>query len=264
MIKVDKDFDNIPFILNSTNRKEAFDKNIEDKAFNHGKTLYKPEELKNRLYTIYNKKCVYCEDTLLNAPKHIEHYRPKNIYYWLSYSWDNLLLCCGSCNSSKGVNFDTINEKVKYNNEPYSDIHHLGNKYDTLEQPMLINPEKENVIDEIVFSRDAEISSQNDRVKYTIETCNLNREELLELRIEILNDFIQLVNGYHLLLDAENSKDKKMLVQSFIPLVQKFINDCSNENKFYSFRYFILNNIDLFFDEKVSNILKYLIVKLSK
>ncbi|MEA2099101.1 MAG: hypothetical protein U9P72_03130, partial [Campylobacterota bacterium] len=90
MIKVEKDFNDIPKILNSKNRKDAFIQSLKDKAFNHGKILYKPQELKNRLYKIYNLKCVYCEDTLLNVPKHIEHYRPKDIYYWLAYSWDNL------------------------------------------------------------------------------------------------------------------------------------------------------------------------------
>ena len=84
MIKIEKDFANIPKILQSKNREEAFDKNVKDKKFNHGKTLYKPDELKNRLHKIYNFKCAYCEDTLLNAPKHIEHYRPKDTYYWLA------------------------------------------------------------------------------------------------------------------------------------------------------------------------------------
>lgn len=104
MIKVEKDFANIPKILSSQNRKDAFNKNVKDKAFNNGKTLYKPNKVKARLHKIYNLKCVYCEDSLLNSPKHI--------YYWLAYSWDNLLLCYTSCNRSKGVNFKTINQKI--------------------------------------------------------------------------------------------------------------------------------------------------------
>lgn len=263
MIKVEKDFDNIPDILNSSNRKEAFEKNIQDEAFNHGKSLYKPDGLKSRLHNIYNFKCVYCEDSLLNAPKHVEHYRPKDIYYWLAYSWDNLLLCCTSCNSSKGINFETANSKVEYNQESFDNIHSLGSTYDGLEKPKLVNPERDDILQEIVFNKDAEISSENDRIDYTITTCNLNRGELIKLRIEILNDFVQLVNDYYLQLDADKNVDKTSLIKSFIPLVRKFIEDCNKEKKFYSFRYFIINNIDVFFaNDKIVKIINHLITNI--
>ena len=266
MIKVKKDFNTVPDILNSDNRKKAFKNNIRDKNFNHGTSLYKPDELKKQLHEIYNLKCVYCEDSLLNAPKHVEHYRPKDIYYWLGYSWDNLLLCCGSCNSSKGINFKTINDKVKYNNENYENIHKLGDDYDKSEKPELINPEKDDIIKYIIFNRDAEISSENRRVIYTIETCNLNRDELLKLRIEIVNDFIQLVNSYYLQFDESSPSDKSELVKSFVPLVQKFIKDCNKEKKFYSLRYYMIKNIELFFnyeDKRIINILNHLFLKLN-
>lgn len=264
MIKVKKDFNNIPDILNSNNRKEAFDKNINNKAFNHGKNLYKPNKLKNRLHKIYHLKCAYCEDSLFNAPKHIEHYRPKDIYYWLAYSWDNLLLCCTSCNSSKKLNFKTINEKINYTDETFDEIHNLRDKYDELEKPLLVNPEKDDILKDIVFDKYAKISSNNDRVKYTIETCNLNRNELQKSRIEILNDFNILINAYHFLFNKNNSQDKSISVKSFIPLVKKFVDDCKKENEFYSFRYFILNNIDVFFeDKKIQKILQALIKKIN-
>jgi len=259
MIKVEKNFEDIPKILNSKNRKDAFSQNLKDKAFNHGKTLYKPRELKNRLHKIYNLKCVYCEDTLLNTPKHIEHYRPKDIYYWLAYSWDNLFLCCTSCNGSKGVNFEVKNKKILYTDETYKDIHSLGDNYDILEKPMLINPEKEDVLKDLTFDDKAQIFSSNDRVSYTLDICNLRRDELRVLREEILTDFVIRIERHY-----NNFKIKKDLTR-FEPDIETFIENCNKGNKFYSFRYFILNNPEVFFKKvPIQKIVKLIIKKLSK
>lgn len=254
MIKVNKDFSDVPEILNSKNRKEAFEKNILDKAFNHGKTLYKPDELKNKLYEIYNLKCVYCEDTLLNSPKHIEHYRPKDIYYWLAYSWDNLFLCCTSCNGSKGINFETKNKKIDYNGEIFEKIHNLSDNYDKLEQPMFVNPEKENILKYLIFDNTAQISSKNDRVDYTIQKCNLKREELRILREEIVGDFINSINKHYVLFIKHGD------ISRFLPDIETFINNCNKNKKFYSLRYFVLNNSNIFFDSvPIQKILKFYI-----
>ena len=86
MIKVEKDFSNIPSILKKENREEAFNNNISSRSYCDSKNRYKVGSVQKRLNKIYNLKCAYCEQKLLDAPKHVEHYRPKNIYYWLAYS----------------------------------------------------------------------------------------------------------------------------------------------------------------------------------
>ncbi|MCX4246101.1 HNH endonuclease family protein [Paraliomyxa miuraensis] len=46
-------------------------------------------------------KCAYCEartDTVAHGD--IEHFRPKTIYWWLAYCWDNWLFACQICNES--------------------------------------------------------------------------------------------------------------------------------------------------------------------
>ncbi len=125
MIKVNKDFFDIPEILKSKNRKEAFLKNIKDGSFSHGKTLYKNDTIKKKLRNIYSDKCAYCEKDISDDPQAIEHYRPKDKYYWLAYSWDNLLLSCTRCNSKKFNNFKVKNSNAIYNNESFEDIHNL-------------------------------------------------------------------------------------------------------------------------------------------
>lgn len=46
----------------------------------------------------YNK-CCYCEKRE-EQPKYrdVEHYRPKSVYWWLAWTWENLLFSCIDCN----------------------------------------------------------------------------------------------------------------------------------------------------------------------
>ena len=44
-------------------------------------------------------KCAYCETTTdVVAHGDVEHYRPKGIYWWLAYTYDNYLYACQICN----------------------------------------------------------------------------------------------------------------------------------------------------------------------
>lgn len=45
------------------------------------------------------KKCAYCEaSTSVVAHGDVEHFRPKSIYWWLAYDFDNYLFACQICN----------------------------------------------------------------------------------------------------------------------------------------------------------------------
>lgn len=257
MIKVEKDFSTIPTILKSQNREEAFKKNISAQKYSFGKTLYKTSQVQKELNKIYHLKCAFCEQKLLDSPKHIEHYRPKAIYYWLSYSWDNLLLACGSCNSSKGDRFKVDNDVVVYNDENFSSIHNLGNDYDESEKPYIINPEKEDVLAFIKYDNQAKVSSEDSRVSHTIEkACKLNRSELVQKRLPILSDFVNQINKHYILYR------KKGDLSRFRPDIEIFLEKVNQESEFYSFRYFIVNHIEVFFEnENIQKILKALILK---
>lgn len=266
MTKVTKDFINIPSILKSKNREEAFNKNILVGKYEYGKSLYKTEKLQEKLKNIYYEKCAYCEKKLIDSSFHIEHYRPKDKYYWLAYSWDNLFLSCSHCNTSKGTKFLTKNAVIVHTGESFSDIHNLSDDYDSRELPMIINPEKDDILNKITFDKNGIITSYDERVTYTVNiACKLNRDALIDLRMEVLNDFKRLINDYYNLFDQKNQTDNENVIKSLFPLVKKFIDDCHSQNNFYSFRYFILNNIEVYFEEpKIYNTLKYLILKLKK
>ena len=57
-------------------------------------------------------KCAYCEaPTMVVAHGDVEHFRPKSVYWWLAYCYDNYLLSCQICNQMfKGDSFPLVDE----------------------------------------------------------------------------------------------------------------------------------------------------------
>jgi hypothetical protein len=50
---------------------------------------------KKQLKKESNGKCAYCEANLqVVAFGDVEHYRPKSIYWWLAYTYDNYVYAC--------------------------------------------------------------------------------------------------------------------------------------------------------------------------
>lgn len=63
--------------------------------------------VKDQLLKESNDKCAYCESSMLAvAFGDVEHYRPKSVYWWLAYVYDNYLASCAICNQRfKGAQF---------------------------------------------------------------------------------------------------------------------------------------------------------------
>jgi uncharacterized protein (TIGR02646 family) len=70
-------------------------------------TIY--QSVTAELDACHHGKCCYCEAPL-DANKEVEHWRPKSRYYWLAYSWDNLLLSRSFCNKKKFNQFPLEDE----------------------------------------------------------------------------------------------------------------------------------------------------------
>ncbi|BAZ32639.1 HNH endonuclease family protein [Cylindrospermum sp. NIES-4074] len=69
---------------------------------------YNHPEVKNDLKKMFNGKCAYCESKVSVVDYGaIEHFRPKSLYEYLTFEWNNLLYSCNICNSGnhKGTNF---------------------------------------------------------------------------------------------------------------------------------------------------------------
>ncbi|MFJ4259970.1 hypothetical protein ACIP01_23840 [Pseudomonas monteilii] len=89
-------------------------------------SAYKEEDVVQALEVLFDEKCAYCESKLLHVmPPDIEHFRPKGEvaedkshpgYWWLASAWDNLLLSCRDCNSSRyHVIFEDNNGSLQNN-----------------------------------------------------------------------------------------------------------------------------------------------------
>lgn len=104
-------------------RKEAFGKELllnqrrikrgEIEKHNFNSNRWKPA--KEQLFAETGGKCAYCEaPTSVVAFGDVEHYRPKSIYWWLAYCYENYLVSCQLCNQRfKRDDFPIQNRKMR-------------------------------------------------------------------------------------------------------------------------------------------------------
>ena len=240
MIRVHKD-------LNRNNPNSLIDNNIirirelcienqrYDKRFNN---RYKQTDTKESLKKIYNQKCAFCEQKITRCIDNnqqecsstVEHYRPKSIYYWLAFSWDNLLWCCHRCNQNKGNSFEINSSKIEYAELFKDNIHSSASFYQSTENPKLIHPELESIRNKLTFI-DGIIDSTDIRVKYTIDICKLDRDDLNEKRLKVLEKFIM------------NARKRNRLNKSYEDILDNLKKDFMNEkSEFRALKYWILMN----------------------
>ena len=76
---------------------------------------YRWKPAKEQLLAETRDKCAYCEaPTSVVAFGDVEHYRPKSIYWWLTYCYDNYLVSCQICNQRfKKDDFPIQNQRMQ-------------------------------------------------------------------------------------------------------------------------------------------------------
>ncbi len=103
-------------------RKEAFEKELllnqrrikrgEIEKHNFKSDRWKPA--KEQLLAETGGKCAYCEaSTSVVAFGDVEHYRPKSIYWWLAYCYENYLVSCQLCNQRFKKDAFPIQKKMR-------------------------------------------------------------------------------------------------------------------------------------------------------
>lgn len=255
MIKVEKDLSNIPDSLKIP-IEENFEGNIpltsktthkrREEVIGKGEYIeegkyndrYKVEDIRTALKSIYKHKCAFCEQKV--EQYHVEHYRPKKVYYWLAFSWDNLLMACPTCNEHKGVNFDLQGEMVDYvdNDENLKAINQSSKSYNEKELPKMVNPELTNPLGKIQFQRNGIIESDDVCFSYTIEKCKIDRDYLNDERRDILNIFERDIKSA--LVEFSTPDEQQYEIGS---IVRKFIKDSEYEkNQFLAFRKYAITN----------------------
>ena len=236
MIKVNKDLDNVPASLNNTTTQRRRNELIEAGRYIHKKkhhSRYKQPDVKARLKKLYRGKCAFCEQCIEQFQ--VEHFRPKSIYYWLTYSWDNLLAVCPTCNQNKKNRFETANKQLLLANteDALARIHRLADEYNEREGSQLVHPEKEEVGERFSFSKDGSVRSRDERVAGTILICGLDRNDLRDRRKKVWDDLQRKLNS-RLLEYQSGDPDALARIRG---LLEEFAKDAENlENEFIAFR----------------------------
>jgi hypothetical protein len=140
------------------------------------------QRLKEQLHKIFFGKCGYCEIRIENAESgYVDRYRPntgvrdkndyfRDLYWWLTFEWDNFIYCCKECNQYKANYFPIKGIRAFQVTDSLTD-----------EKPLLLSPYYKNVEDHFTY-KDGRLNSESDEGIQTIELLNLNRSSLINRR----------------------------------------------------------------------------------
>ncbi|MDX4975395.1 AAA family ATPase [Myroides odoratimimus] len=208
MIKIEKQ--NAPSYLNSSIVDLAIEKmgdffaaeNRNQKRYDWPFNKEIDKELKEYLHKVFHGKCGYCE-IKIDYPElgTVDRYRPNNgvrdknefyqdLYWWLTFEWDNLIYACKECNQYKGNYFPIKGRRALNERDDYENEHR-----------MLLNPYLDETDKHLnyIHSNDSHIYALTNEGNQTIELLRLNRTNLLEGRKKAKKKLIEaiesLVNG---------------------------------------------------------------------
>lgn len=266
MICIKKDFANPPAQLDTTERMNLIKLTLTQKGkHSFKKKVYRDGTLA-ALEKLYHGKCAYCEtDTRAGAPMQVEHYRPKakvteddthEGYYWIGYEWSNLLLSCAKCNNAKRNRFPIAGTRfsaptLTQEGLPDNASRLADSQVFQGEKPLLLHPEIDKIESFFVFLPNGkiEVIEGNERALETIRICGLNRKDLVEKRLKILNSFFDRLQKELKDLDAQvitvvQARHAIKRIFEELALLQ------SPQNEYSRFGYFMFFKFDKFFSER--------------
>jgi len=180
MIRVDRGPE--PSELTAIRRDELvrFRAIFSSKGFDRNELGTRYTDVKELLWLRQHSKCCYCEKLCEVVGNDLEHYRPASRYWWLAWTWENLLFACPNCNRwAKNDEFPLEDETKRLKPEAAPP---QG------EQPQLVDPAAENPLDSVQFVWDEDSKRWLPRPRgasvrgaETIRVLELDRQGLLEL-----------------------------------------------------------------------------------
>jgi hypothetical protein len=139
--------------------------------------------VKTDLARMQYNKCCYCEKLEEQAKyRDVEHYRPKSAYWWLTWTWENLLFACIDCNREHKRDQFPLSPGDK---ALVAELSPPGG-----EHPLVLDPSDPGIdpTTEITFRREFIHKRERwvprgltERGRTTIEVCGLDRPNLLDL-----------------------------------------------------------------------------------
>ncbi len=147
------------------------------------------------------RRCMYCEDSVADE---VEHFKPKDLYPEVVFSWSNYLYACGPCNSPKSSRFSILDKNLAL-----IDVTRKANAA-ILPPPKgrvaLIDPRHENPLDFLMLDLkntfeftpiDAPRTVNFNRADYTISTLHLNdRDYLIKARRNAFGGYCARLRDY--------------------------------------------------------------------
>lgn len=129
------------------------------------------------LYPLTQNHCAFCDIKKVikgQIRPTIEHFYPKEQYHSLAYSWNNLFLCCDSCQSYKLANFSR--KLLKPDNLVYDFDKYFMFDFET----------------GIIIPNETQTIHTQQRAAKTIEIYGLNKDSRPEARLEELAFYAQI------------------------------------------------------------------------
>lgn len=189
--------------------------------------------LKPTLRAVADTKCWYCETKADRTDNAVDHFRPKSVYWWLTFDWTNFRYSCTFCNSRRR---DPDSDQVggKQDGFPLADGSARATNPAMVEDevPLLLDPfvyDDHRMIwfDETGLTKphpsregDAEVES---RIKASVDLYNLNFAQLAADRRLKYRQVIDLCrDGDKFWTEYETTKSK-IFLKSFSDVVVKLV-----------------------------------------
>jgi uncharacterized protein (TIGR02646 family) len=189
--------------------------------------IYADRTVKDALIAAQHGKCCFCESKI-GIEGDVEHFRPKAAfrqsenaplekpgYYWLAYSWNNLLLCCTQCNQREKKNFFPLapnHQRARHPNDSLS-----------AEQSLFLDPSVDDPAEHLYFDRH-DILWRTERGQVTIQELGLDRIDrgLYERRREHLKNLMLLWAAREKLMERVPLTDQELsLVQEITAQLER-------------------------------------------
>lgn len=154
------------------------------------------------LWLAQHLKCAYCESVEQAKRNDVEHYRPAGRairakgeeaagYWWLAYTWSNLLFSCRNCNQA-GAKHDWF--PLEAGSVPLAPLEQPPGR----EFPTLIDPSTDSPLDHIEFTLQSGSTRQRwlprgrtERGQRTVDILKLHSMSLLELYSQHVESTVQ-------------------------------------------------------------------------
>lgn len=158
-------------------------------------------ECKEALSRASDKKCWYCESMQERSDNSVDHFRPKDHYWWLAYDAENFRYACTYCNS-KRRNPTTGRTGGKGNSFPLQDeAKRAKNRGEEQgESPMLLDPCQPMDPGLLDFRDDGHSrprygsGMRHERATVSIDLYNLNHRDIVERRQVLATKIIEKIN----------------------------------------------------------------------